>query len=150
MILANICQCIRLPLFQQITRNFRSLKFGSFCTAACTLAWSTIRMTTTICNMTLKSYWNSDLVWFFFIDLYILLKLNYVLQVKLTPIICLMNFINTKVGNRKSKPTFYSTFKTDIIKWAYFFWFPTFLLIIFIRQVIGVQKKTFLREFSFM
>ena len=26
------------------------------------------------------------------------------LQLKLTPIICLMNFINKKVGNQKTKP----------------------------------------------
>ena len=37
------------------------------------------------------------------------------LQLKLTPIICLMNFINKKVGNRKIKPTQYSNFKTDTV-----------------------------------
>ena len=35
------------------------------------------------------------------------------LQLKLTPIICVMNFIDKKVGNQKTKPTQYSTFKTD-------------------------------------
>ena len=28
------------------------------------------------------------------------------LQLKLTPIICLMNFISKKVGSRKTKPSF--------------------------------------------
>ena len=40
------------------------------------------------------------------------------LQLKLTPIICLMNFINKKSWKSKklSSPSMYSTFKTDIIK----------------------------------
>ena len=38
------------------------------------------------------------------------------LQLKLTPIICLMNFINKKLEIEKTKLTQYSTFKTDKVK----------------------------------
>ena len=43
------------------------------------------------------------------------------MQPKLTPIICLMNFINKKLEIQKTKPIQYSTFKTDITKVALVF-----------------------------